>query len=105
MTHVVFGRGTRFVAMLVISGHRTRIAAIAWFMPLNYGRRRRTAHVAEKAGRRQHAPEREQQGDQQKKARSRLHAEQASTLAAPGQRSPKLRVIANHGGDIGAIIE
>jgi len=52
MTHVVFGRGIRFVAMLVISGHRTRIAAIAWFMPLNYGRRRRTAHVAEKAGRR-----------------------------------------------------
>jgi hypothetical protein len=70
MSRMVFGRGTRFAAMLVIPGHRMRIAAIARFMRLARRRRRRTPHVAEKAGRRHCAPEREQQGDHQKKARS-----------------------------------
>lgn len=105
MKHMVFGRGTRFVAMLVVPGHRMRIAAIAWFMRLNYRRRRRTAHVAENAGRRHRAPEREQQGEHQKEARSGLHAEQASMLAAPRQRDAKLRVTANRGGNMVAIIE
>jgi hypothetical protein len=85
MTRMVFGRGTRLVPMLVIPRRRMRVATIARFMRLAHSRRRRTAHVAEKPGRSHCAPEREQQGNHQKEARSELHAEQASTLAAPGQ--------------------
>lgn len=87
MTRMVFGRGTRLVAMLVIPRRRVRVAAIAWFKRLAHRRRRRTAHVAEKAGRSHCAPEREQQGNRQQKARSELHVKQANTLAAPGQRT------------------
>ncbi len=87
MTGMVLGCGTRFVAMLVIAGRRMRVAAIACFMRLAHRRRRRTAHVAEQAGRSHRTPEREQQGDHQQKARSELHAKQANTLAAPGQRT------------------
>ena len=100
MYAMVFGRGTRFAAMLVMPAHRVRIAAIAWLMCLAHRRRRRTAHVAENSGRRQHAPEREEQGDHQEKARSRLHGKEAITLAAPGQRDAKLSITANRGGNM-----
>ena len=105
MTRMVFGRGTRLVAMLVIPRRRVRVAMIARCMRLAHRRRRRTAHVAENADRSHCAPEREQQGNHQKEARSELHAEQASTLAAPGQRDARLRVTTDRGVDMGTIIE
>jgi hypothetical protein len=104
MMRMVCERGRRLVGVLVIPGRRVRMAAIAWFMRLAHRRRGRTAHVAEQAGCSHCAPEREQQGNRQKEARSGLHAGQASTLAAPGQRDAKLRAPAVGAANVVAII-